>query len=172
MDHKNIETGAFSFSHLADKGEIQVGIWFAFPLFIWFLGIWETVAYMRKHGWTACPGLIGIHPTHEGRVRSTLGGMKFPPTICWWPTLPNPASWNDKFTKNINHKRDITELHNDMWMHQINKCTHIHIDIYTWICHVFAYIVKWNECIIKAFIWNFQTISVVCFIHFFFRDVF
>ena len=26
MDHKNIETGAFSFSHLADKGEIQVGI--------------------------------------------------------------------------------------------------------------------------------------------------
>jgi hypothetical protein len=39
MDHKNIETGAFSFSHLADKGEIQVGIWFAFPLFIWFLGI-------------------------------------------------------------------------------------------------------------------------------------
>ena len=53
MNHKNIKTGAFSFCSSGGQGWIQVGIWFAFPLFIWFLGIWETVAYMRS--------MVGLH---------------------------------------------------------------------------------------------------------------
>ena len=68
-------------------------------------------------------------PRHNGLWKATLPFasadsflcMKFPPTVCWWPTLPNPASWNDKFTRNINRKHDITELHNDMRMHQIHR---------------------------------------------------
>ena len=89
-----------SLFHSGGQGWNQIGIWFAFHSLFLIPRHWGENICIHHMVWTACPFWV-ISP--KGGYNVHLGGMKFPPTICRWPTLPYPASWNDKFTDNINH---------------------------------------------------------------------
>ena len=128
-----------SLFHSGGQGWNQIGIWFAFHSLFLIPRHWGENICIHHMVWTACPFWV-ISP--KGGYNVHLGGMKFPPTICRWPTLPYPASWNDKFTDNINHTPWNCIRNSQVCIHMFRNIyiyTHaqhpqIHTCMETWMC--------------------------------------
>ena len=129
-----------SLFHSGGQGWNQIGIWFAFHSLFLIPRHWGENICIHHMVWTACPFWV-ISP--KGGYNVHLGGMKFPPTICRWPTLPYPASWNDKFTDNINHTPWNCIRNSQVCIHMFRN---IYIYIHTHSIH--RYIRAWkHDCV-------------------------